>query len=68
MEEEKAIVEPMKKSSNINIRISDDLREKVEYIKMLPGGITGFIEDKIREVQIDESLLEKLRSLANFRR
>ncbi len=68
MAKEKAIVDVMKKSSNINIRVSDDLKDKIEYIKMLPGGLTGFIESKIREVVIDQSLLDKLNELAHFKR
>jgi hypothetical protein len=51
------------KSFNINIRVSDDLREKVQYVKLLPGGITGFVEKKLREVEIDRELLKKLKDL-----
>lgn len=58
----------LKKKSNINIRVSEDLKDKIEYIKMLPGGLTGFIESKIREVVIDQSLLDKLNELAHFKR
>ena len=58
----------LKKKSNINIRVRDDLREKIEYLKMLPGGLTGFIEGKIREVVIDQSLVDRLNALANFKR
>lgn len=58
----------MAKKSNINIRVSEDLRDKIEYIKMLPGGLTGFIEGKIREVVIDQSLVDRLNELANFKR
>ena len=58
----------LKKKSNINIRVSEDLRDKIEYFKMLPGGLTGFIEGKIREVVIDQSLVDRLNALANFKR
>ena len=58
----------LKKKSNINIRVSEDLREKIEYIKMLPGGLTGFIEGKIRDVEIDQKLVDRLNALANFKR
>lgn len=58
----------LKKKSNINIRVSEELRDKIEYIKMLPGGLTGFIEGKIREVEIDQSLVDRLNELANFKR
>lgn len=58
----------VKKTSNINIRVTEDLKDKIEYIKMLPGGLTGFIESKIREVVIDQSLVDRLNELANFKR
>lgn len=58
----------LKKKSNINIRVSEDLKDTIEYIKMLPGGLTGFIEGKIREVVIDQSLVDRLNELANFKR
>lgn len=58
----------LKKKSNINIRVSEDLKDKIEYIKMLPGGLTGFIEGKIREVVIDQSLVDRLSELAHFKR
>ena len=58
----------LKKKSNINIRVSEDLKDKIEYIKMLPGGLTGFIEGKIREVVIDQSLVDRLNELAHFKR
>ena len=58
----------LRKKSNINIRVSEELRDKIEYIKMLPGGLTGFIEGKIREVEIDQSLVDRLNELANFKR
>lgn len=53
-------LKPMK-SSNVNIRISDDLKEKVDYLKLLPGGITRFVEEAIRGVTIDRTLLAKLK-------
>lgn len=58
----------VKKTSSINIRVTEDLKDKIEYIKMLPGGLTGFIESKIREVVIDQSLVDRLNELANFKR
>lgn len=58
----------LKKKSNINIRVTEDLRDKIEYIKMLPGGLTGFIEGKIREVEIDQNLVDRLNALANFKK
>lgn len=58
----------VKKTSSINIRVTEDLKDKIEYIKMLPGGLTGFIESKIREVVIDQSLVDRLNELAHFKR
>lgn len=50
-----------KKSSNINIRISDDVRDAVDYLKLCPGGLTKFIEDALRKVRIDRALLDAWR-------
>ena len=49
------------KSSNINIRVRDDLREKIEYLTLLPGGLTGSIERKLDEVVIDRELVARLK-------
>ena len=58
----KAIINDMAtKSSNINIRVRDDLREKIEYLKLLPGGLTGYIERKLDEVVIDQELVARLK-------
>lgn len=51
------------KSFNVNIRVSDELRETVQYLKLLPGGITAFIEQKLREVVVDRELMDKLKNL-----
>ena len=48
------------KTVKVNMRISESLKDKVEYLKLLPGGITGWCEDRLREVEIDPYLLEKL--------
>jgi len=50
-----------KKSSNINIRISDDLKDAVDYLKLCPGGLTKYIEDALRLVRIDRALLDAWR-------
>lgn len=50
-----------KKTSNINIRVSDDLRDQVDYLKLCPGGITKFIEDALRLVKVDRDLLDAWR-------
>lgn len=51
------------KSFNVNVRISDELKPKVEYAKLLPGGITKVVEDALRKVKVDEELLVKLKKL-----
>lgn len=50
-----------KKTANINIRISDDVRDAVDYLKLCPGGLTKFIEDALRKVRIDRALLDAWR-------
>lgn len=51
------------KSSNINIRLRDDLKEKVEFLKLLPGGITKWVEDQLEKVEIDRELMERIRRI-----
>ena len=52
------------KSSNVNMRVSDELRPVVEYLKLLPGGITRWFEEKLSEVKVDQELLQKLKDLS----
>ena len=54
---------PGMKSSNVNVRIRDELREKVEYAKLLPGGITHIVETALEELPIDRELLARLKAL-----
>ena len=51
------------KTFNINIRVSDDLKETVQYLKLLPGGITKYIEESLKKVKVDKDLMEKLKNL-----
>lgn len=51
------------KSSNINVRIRDELRSKVEYAKLLPRGITGVVEDALEALKINPVLEKELRKL-----
>lgn len=62
MTEKKARL-PVMKSSNVNVRIRDDLKEKVEYAKLLPGGITKIVEDALEALPIDRKLFERLKAL-----
>lgn len=51
------------KTFNINVRISDDLKETVQYLKLLPGGITKYIEESLKKVKVDRDLMEKLKNI-----
>ena len=51
------------KSTNLNIRLEDDVRPVVDYLKLLPGGITKWVHDRLREVKVDKDLLKKLESM-----
>ena len=51
------------KSSNVNVRISDELKDQVEYAKLLPGGITKIVEDALRALKVDYKVLETVRKL-----
>ena len=51
------------KSTNLNIRLEDDVRPIVDYLKLLPGGITKWVHDRLREVKVDKDLLKKLENL-----
>lgn len=51
------------KSSNVNVRISDELKDQVEYAKLLPGGITKIVEDALRDIKVDYKALETVRKL-----
>lgn len=51
------------KSTNLNIRLEDDVRPVVDYLKLLPGGITKWVHDRLREVKVDRDLLKKLENL-----
>lgn len=54
---------PGMKSSNVNVRIRDELKEKVEYAKLLPGGITRIVEEALESLPIDRELLARLKAL-----
>ena len=62
MAENKAKLRSMK-NSNVNMRVSDELRPVVNYLKLLPGGITKWFEDRLREVKVDKDLFEKLKKM-----
>jgi hypothetical protein len=53
----------MPKTSTITVRVRDDLKEQIEYLKLLPGGLTKFIESSIAKVKVDRELLAKLNKL-----
>lgn len=51
------------KSKNLNIRLEDDVLPVLEYLKLLPGGVTKWVHDRLHEVKVDEDLLKKLEQL-----
>lgn len=51
------------KSKNLNIRLEDDVLPVVEYLKLLPGGVTKWVHNRLREVKVDENLLKQLQQL-----
>lgn len=51
------------KSSNVNMRVSDELRPVVDYLKLLPGGLTKWFEGQLRKVKVDKDLMDKLSRL-----
>lgn len=62
MPENKAKLRGMK-NSNVNMRVSDELRPVVDYLKLLPGGITKWFEDQLKKVKVDQELFEKLKKM-----
>lgn len=62
MTEKKAKLQPMK-TFTIGCRISEELREKVEYAKLLPRGITGIVEDALKDLKINPVLERELRKM-----
>lgn len=53
------------KNGNLNIRLDDELRTVVDYLKLLPGGVTKWLHDRLHEVEIDNELLQKLSVYTN---
>ena len=48
------------KSVKVNMRLRDDLRHKVDYLMLFPGGLTKWVEDRLDEVTVDEKLFERM--------
>lgn len=48
------------KSVKVNMRLRDDLKHKVDYLMLFPGGLTKWMEDRLDEVEVDEELFDKL--------
>ena len=57
-----AKLKPMKTIS-LSVRISEELRERLDYVKMLPGGFSSFVEKSLKSVEIDRELYKKLKKL-----
>lgn len=60
--EKKAKLQPMK-TFTIGCRISEDLKPQVDYLKLLPGGITKVVEEALRKVKVDPELYKKLKAI-----
>lgn len=48
------------KTVKVNMRLRDDLRHKVDYLMLFPGGLTKWVEDRIDEVTVDEHLFKRM--------
>lgn len=48
------------KSVKVNMRLRDDLRHKVDYLMLFPGGLTKWVEEQLDKVEVDEELFNKL--------
>lgn len=59
MPKEKATITPVK-SVKVNMRLRDDLRHKVDYLMLFPGGLTKWVEDRLDEVKVDEKLFSRM--------
>lgn len=54
----------MKKDGSLRIRLdTEKYGDVVEYLKLLPGGVTAFIEKCLDGVQVNKELLEVVRRL-----
>lgn len=59
MGNKKSTITPVK-SVKVNMRLRDDLRHKVDYLMLFPGGLTKWVEDRLDEVTVDEKLFERM--------
>lgn len=59
MTNKKSTITPVK-SVKVNMRLRDDLRHKVDYLMLFPGGLTKWVEDRLDEVTVDEKLFERM--------
>ena len=48
------------KSVKVNMRLRDDLRHKVDYLMLFPGGLTKWVEERLDEVKVDEKLFTRM--------
>jgi hypothetical protein len=47
------------KSVKVNMRLRDDLRHKVDYLMLFPGGLTKWMEEQLDNVEVDEDFFKK---------
>ena len=59
MPTKKTTITPVK-SVKVNMRLRDDLRHKVDYLMLFPGGLTKWVEDRLDEVKVDEQLFKRM--------
>ena len=59
MANKKATIKPVQ-SVKVNMRLRDDLRHKVDYLMLFPGGLTKWVEDRLDEVTVDEKLFKRM--------
>ena len=45
------------------MRVADDLLGTLEYLKMMPGGLSGWFDRKLREVEVDAELYRRLKTM-----
>jgi hypothetical protein len=62
MEGKKATITAVK-SVKVNMRLRDDLKPKVDYLMLFPGGLTKWMEEQLDKVEVDSELMDKLKNL-----
>jgi hypothetical protein len=53
----------MAKNKFLSLRYSEELEERFQVLKNRPGGISGFIEEAVRNADISDAELKAVRVL-----